>query len=84
MSQPTGPGSGIRWHHHRDVCEARVGEALRWAPEDTKTGRHGVWRHGATVIAIEHHQCWEVKFDPTEPARGWVNPIMCGETVSFI
>ncbi len=71
----------ILWRHHGDECEAVVGEPLRWAPIESKTGRRRMWwTTGRTVVMIMNApHGWEVYLDPTEPADSWHNPISCGD-----
>lgn len=76
----------IIWRHYDDECEAVVGEQLRWAPVDRKTGhRRSSWSSGPTVLAIDDGPpCWRVFLNPEQRAEGWANPIHCGEQPTVV
>jgi hypothetical protein len=79
--------SGLRWKHDRDVCEARVGQQLKWAKADDRTGeRKGGWHYGSTVTRIYRGVTWMVELDAPldHGAGGWANPILAGDRAEVL
>jgi hypothetical protein len=76
---------GLAWEHNKDLCEARVGRALRWADVDGDGDRKGSWRYGRKVTRIHREpSCWMVELELGRAADGWHNPISAGDRVRVI
>jgi hypothetical protein len=74
--------SSITWYADGDLCEAVIGEPLKWGRPDRESGQVPAWKRGRTVVSIDDGPpCWRVHLDPTERTDRWANPLLCGEPV---